>query len=128
MAIDTVGIYRNSAFFLRNSNSAGNADLAFNYGIPGDTPLVGDWDGDGEDTVGIYRNSAFYLRNSNSAGYADLAFNYGIPGDTPLVGDWDGDGDDTVGIYRNGHSSSGTATVQVMLTSPLIMAYPGIYP
>ncbi len=97
----TVGIYRNSAFFLRNSNSAGPADLAFNYGIPGDTQLVGDWDGDGVDTVGIYRNSAFYLRNSNSAGPADLAFNYGIPGDTPLVGDWDGDGDDNVGIYRN---------------------------
>ncbi len=42
---DTVGIYRNSAFYLRNSNTAGPADLAFNYGIPGDTQLVGDWEG-----------------------------------------------------------------------------------
>ncbi len=99
--INTVGIYRNGAFYLRNSNSAGPADLAFNYGIPGDTPLVGDWDGNIVDTVGIYRNSAFYLRNSNSAGPADLTFNYGIPGDTPLVSDWDGNVVDTVGIYRN---------------------------
>jgi len=97
-----IGVYRNSAFYLRNSNSAGNADLAFNYGVPGDTPLVGDWDGNGVDTVGIYRNSAFYVRNSNSAGNADLAFKYGVPGDTPLVGDWDGNGVDTIGIYRNG--------------------------
>jgi PKD repeat protein len=97
----TVGIYRNSAFYLRNSNTAGPANLSFNYGIPGDTQLVGDWDGDSVDTVGIYRNSAFYLRNSNTAGPANLSFNYGIPGDIPLVGDWDKDGVDTVGIYRN---------------------------
>jgi len=97
----TIGVFRNGVWYLRSSNTGGPADLAFNYGIPGDTPLVGDWDGNGIDTVGIYRNSAFYIRNSNTGGPADLAFNYGIPGDTPLVGDWDGNGIDTVGIYRN---------------------------
>ena len=51
---------------------------------PADTPLVGDWNGDGNDTVGIYRNGAFYLRNSNTAGYADLVFGYGISADTPV--------------------------------------------
>jgi PKD repeat protein len=98
---DTVGIYRNSKYYLRNLNSAGPANMTFNYGAPGDIALVGDWDGDGTDTVGIYRNSKFYLRNLNSAGPANLTFNYGAPGDIPLVGDWDGDGVDTVGIYRN---------------------------
>jgi len=39
------GIYRNSAFYLRNSNTAGIADLVFGYGIPGDTPLAGAWNG-----------------------------------------------------------------------------------
>ena len=43
-----------------------------------DTPLVGDWNGDGTDTVGIYRNGNFYLRNTNGAGNADLVFGYGI--------------------------------------------------
>ncbi|MCZ7402398.1 MAG: multicopper oxidase domain-containing protein [Candidatus Methanoperedens sp.] len=99
---DTVGIYRSGAFDLRNSNSAGNADLAFIYGLASDTPLAGDWNGDGTDTVGVYRNGAFYLRNNNSAGNADLAFVYGVAGDTPLAGDWNGDGTDTVGVYRNG--------------------------
>jgi lysyl endopeptidase len=59
------------------------------YGVPGDAPLVGDWDGDGIDTVGIYRNNEFYLRNNNTAGPADVSLIYGVPGDAPLVGDWD---------------------------------------
>jgi PKD repeat protein len=87
---DTVGIYRNGAFYLRNTNTAGPADIAFGYGIATDTPLIGDWNGDGTDTVGIYRNGAFYLRNTNTAGPADIAFGYGIATDTPLIGDWDG--------------------------------------
>ena len=77
-------------FYLRNTNSAGAANWPLVTAYPSDTPLVGDWDGNGVDTVGIYRNGAFYLRNSNSAGTADLAFGYGIPGDTPVVGDWNG--------------------------------------
>jgi hypothetical protein len=97
----TVGIYRNNEFYLRNSNTVGNADLSFLYGIPGDKSLVGDWDGNRNDTVGIYRNNEFYLRNSNTAGPADVSLIYGVPGDIPLVGDWNGDGIDTVGIYRN---------------------------
>jgi hypothetical protein len=98
--IDTIGIYRNGVFYLRNSNDAGIADLAFGYGAAGDTPVVGDWDGDGTDTVGVYRDGVFYLRNSNDAGIADLAFGYGISGDMPVVGDWNDDGTATIGVYR----------------------------
>jgi S-layer protein (TIGR01567 family) len=101
---DTIGIYRSntSTFFLRNSNTAGFADLAFGYGAAGDIPLAGDWNGDSTDTIGVYRNGVFYPRNNNSAGFADLAFAYGQTGDVPVVGDWNGDGIDTVGMYRNG--------------------------
>ena len=97
-----VGVFRNGAFYLRNSNTVGGADLAFGYGLPTDIPVIGDWNGDGIDTVGIYRNGAFYLRNSNTVGVADLAFGYGLPTDIPVIGDWNGDGIDTVGVYRNG--------------------------
>ncbi len=105
------GIYRDGEFHLinssnkfysLNSNILINADQVFGYGIAGDLPIVGNWDGDGVETVGIYRNGAFYLRNSNTAGNADQVFGYGIAGDLPVVGDWDGDGVETVGIYRNG--------------------------
>lgn len=76
----------------------------FFYGIPGDVPLLGDWDCDGVDTVGMYRPSSgfVYLRNSNDFGLADLSFFYGIPGDIPLVGDWNNDGCDTLAVYRTG--------------------------
>jgi hypothetical protein len=33
------------AFFLRNANAPGPADVLFNYGPAGLTPLAGDWDG-----------------------------------------------------------------------------------
>jgi len=76
----------------------------FFYGIPGDIPLVGDWDCDGDDTVGMFRqsNGYVYLRNTNDFGAADITFWYGIGGDVPFVGDWNGDGCDTIGIYRDG--------------------------
>ncbi|MCZ7402396.1 MAG: right-handed parallel beta-helix repeat-containing protein [Candidatus Methanoperedens sp.] len=102
LEIDTIGIYRNGVFYLRNSNTAGNADLAFAYGESGDIPVVGDWNGDGIDTIGVYRDGVFYLRNNNSAGIADLAFAYGQSGDIPVVGDWNGDNITTGGVYRNG--------------------------
>jgi len=100
--IATIGMYRNGVYYLRNTNTAGNADLAFTYGSTGDIPVTGDWNNDGIDTVGMYRNGVYYLRNTNDAGYADLAFTYGTTGDIPVTGDWDGDGIDTVGMYRNG--------------------------
>ncbi|MBT8246805.1 MAG: hypothetical protein HKO82_08355 [Acidimicrobiia bacterium] len=76
----------------------------FYYGIPGDTPLLGDWDCDGIDTVAMYRPSSgfVYLRNRNDFGVADEDFFYGIPDDVPIAGDWDGDGCDTLAIFRPG--------------------------
>jgi hypothetical protein len=46
---DTPGLYNptTSTFFLRNTNSAGAADLTFGYGPAGSnwTPDMGDWNG-----------------------------------------------------------------------------------
>ena len=100
---DTTGVFRpsNGLLYLKNSNSTGIADVQINYGLPGDYPVVGDWDGDGDATIGIYRNGVFYLRNSNTIGFADVVFSFGMPGDQPVAGDWDGDGTDTIGVYRS---------------------------
>ena len=98
----TIGMYRNGVYYLRNTNTAGNADLAFAFGSTGDIPVTGDWNGDGIDTIGMYRNGVYYLRNTNTAGNADLAFAFGSTGDIPVTGDWNGDGIDTIGMYRNG--------------------------
>jgi len=102
VSASTIGMYRNGVYYLRNSNTAGNANIMFAYGSTGDIPVTGDWNGDGIDTIGMYRNGVYYLRNSNTAGNADIMFAYGSTGDIPVTGDWDGDGIDTIGMYRNG--------------------------
>jgi len=74
----------------------------FFYGNPGDTPFMGDWNGDGVDTPGLFRRSDgfVYLRNWNGIGNANVSYFFGNPSDVPLVGDFNGDGLDTVSIYR----------------------------
>jgi hypothetical protein len=86
--------------FLKNTNDTGIADVALNYGLPGDYPVVGDWDGNGTVTIGIYRDGHFYLKHANTLGFADVVFPFGQPGDQPIAGDWDGDDKDTIGVYR----------------------------
>jgi photosystem II stability/assembly factor-like uncharacterized protein len=100
--VDSTGVFRlsNGLLYLKNNNVTGIADLALNYGLAGDYPVVGDWDGDGIVTIGIYRDGSFYLRNSNTLGFAEIVFPFGVSGDQPIAGDWDGDGIDTIGVYR----------------------------
>ena len=106
---DTVSIYRPSEgrFYVINElgsadGGLGAADYSFLFGVLGDKPFVGDFDGDGVDTVGLHRESSglVYFRNSNTTGVAHFEFVYGIPNDMLVAGDWDGDGDDTIGVYR----------------------------
>jgi hypothetical protein len=99
---DTTGVFRpgNGLLYLKNKNETGFADAALNYGLPGDYPVVGDWDGNGTVTIGIYRDGTFFLRNSNTLGFAEIVFPFGQVGDQPIAGDWNGDGVDTIGVYR----------------------------
>jgi hypothetical protein len=121
---DTIGVYRNGQWILRNSNSAGGANYRFNFGNPTDKPVTGDWNGDGVDTIGVYRNGQWILRNSNSAGGANYRFNFGNPTDKPVTGDWNGDGVDTIGVYRNGQwilrdsNSAGSASYRFNYGNP----------
>ncbi len=104
--VTKIGVYSptTGTAFLRNTNTGGMADAAFAYGLPGDIPITGDWDGDGVDTIGVFRpaQARFFLKNSNAPGFADIAFSYGAAGDIPIVGDWTGKGFDSVGVFRNG--------------------------
>src|SRR5262249_46025749 len=72
------------------------------YGDPGDTPLVGDWSGDGNDTPAVVRNGWWYLRDTFTTGVADRVIEYGDPGDIPVTGDWTGTGRSTPVVVRNG--------------------------
>ncbi len=102
----TMAMFRpsNGYMYLKNRLVSDFADQDFFYGVGGDIPIAGDWDGDGIDTPGIYRNVngalTFFLINNNTGGFADVSFAFGGAGDIPIAGDWDGDGAVTVGVYR----------------------------
>lgn len=99
------GVYYNGVFYLRESNTAGNADLTVAFGgDASDLPIAGDWNGDGISTIGVYRSSSgqFFLSDSNTAPNVRYAFTFGNPDDAPLAGRWDDQiTRDGVGVYRN---------------------------
>jgi hypothetical protein len=105
---ETAGVYNpaTAAFFLRNSNSPGDATNVFTYGAEGSgfVALTGDWNNDGVETPGLYdpATGAFFLKNSNGYGGADIVFTFGgvSPDLVPLAGDWNNDGIDTIGLYN----------------------------
>ena len=104
-----MGIYLNGMWYWdsnRNGVWDAGTDKAYNFGAPGWTSVVGDWNGDGKGTkIGIYQNGVWYLDyNGNGAWDAgtDKVFTFGTTGWTSVVGDWNGDGKTEVGIYQNG--------------------------
>jgi hypothetical protein len=98
---DTIGVFRppttgtpKGAYYLRNSNSSGPADITawldFANNV-NEVPVVGDWNGDGIDTVGVYNRSNGIYELVNTNANATTAA-YGSPNSWPVVGDWNGDG------------------------------------
>jgi|GEM_PF-870621 len=100
---DTIGVYRNGVFYLRNSNTTGNADTIVPFGSANSYPIVGDWQGTGIDTIGVYdqTNGSFALRYSNTPGTPDATPVLGIANDQPLSGRWQaGAAHDGIGVFR----------------------------
>jgi PKD repeat protein len=99
---DKMGVFRNSTgnWYLDYNNN-GVVDKNFRFGITGDNPVVGDWDGNELTDVGVYRPSTgtWYLETVKQ-GIVYKTFRFGITGDYPVVGDWDGNELTDVGVYR----------------------------
>jgi hypothetical protein len=49
--------------------------------MAGDTPIPGDWNGDGTTEVGVFRSGTFYLNGGTSVAY-------GLATDKPVTGKW----------------------------------------
>jgi serine-aspartate repeat-containing protein C/D/E len=79
-------------------------DHVFQYGVKGDVPITGDWNGDGIFSVGIFRNGTWFLDMDGNGRWSkeDLVAEFGQAGDIPVVGDWTGDGITKLGVFRDG--------------------------
>lgn len=109
---DCIGVFRPSTrtFYLDwNGNGrwdGGVTDRAFNFGLTGDYPVAGDWNGIKRACIGVFRPSThtFYLDwNGNGrwdGSVIDRAYNFGLTGDIPVAGVWDGFGSTNIGVFR----------------------------
>ncbi|MCC7221015.1 MAG: hypothetical protein IT490_09855, partial [Candidatus Contendobacter sp.] len=113
-----VGVFRAGTWFLdANGNGAwdgcqqdGGLDLCLfgSFGIAGDLPVAGDWNGDGKAKVGVFRNGTWYLDYNGNGAWDGCGIDrcyygsFGQAGDLPAAGDWNGDGKAKVGVFRNG--------------------------
>ncbi|QSQ21938.1 VCBS repeat-containing protein [Pyxidicoccus parkwayensis] len=77
----------------------------FPVGEPDDTPVVGDFDGDGKDDFALYKrrtasiNWGGWFTVWRSASQAWQWVNMGQEGDLPVIGDYDGDGASDFALY-----------------------------
>jgi hypothetical protein len=106
-----------------------NGDLAWEYqngdtfgcfGYSADTPVLGDWTGNGHTKIGVYRSNDSNCGSGIDGWYldanGDLAWEYlngdrfgcfGISGDTPIIADWSGTGTAKIGVFRSNDSNCG---------------------
>ena len=103
--IDTVGTFDSATatVSLRNTNTAGEADVSYRVGEPGDVPLAGDFDGDGVDSISVFRPSDgfVYIYNASGSEVGEPAATYAPAGGTErlVAGDFDGDTRDTIAAW-----------------------------
>ncbi len=71
------------------------------FGMPGATPVAGDWDGSGTTKIGVFLDGLWFLDLNGNGVWdeKDLWIKLGKKGDQPVAGDWNGDGKTDIGIF-----------------------------
>ena len=101
----------------RWDGTAGGDAAWTNFGLPGDIPVVGDWNGTGISKIGVFRCPAgsaecvWYLDRGNKHTYDPATigiYRFGFQGDLPVVGTWvpkAASPADQIGVFRCGTPS-----------------------
>ena len=102
------------------------ADMRGMPTLPGDKPVVADYDGDGIGDLAVFRDGHWFMVISGSLSLRHYQF--GQAGDKPAVGDFDGDGRTDYAVFRpsNGvwyiqKSTEGFTAVQWGLADDLLV-------
>jgi hypothetical protein len=79
-------------------------DHVFGIGDEDDTPVTGDWNGNGIRSIGYFNGGSwrFDINGDGRFNHDDATTNFGQSGDIPLVGDFNGDGIEEIAVYRAG--------------------------
>lgn len=77
----------------------GNQDASFSFGLAGDLPVAGDWNGSGTSKVVVFRAGSWLVDYNGDRVFngSDQTWVYGEAGDMPVVGDWRGSGASSIG-------------------------------
>jgi uncharacterized repeat protein (TIGR02543 family) len=101
---DRIGVKRGNQWYLdyNGSGTWNSGDRVYTFGMAGDLPLAGDWNGDGKAGIGVKRGTQWYLDYNDSGTWnsGDRVYIFGAAGDQPVIGDWNGDGKAGIGVKR----------------------------
>jgi len=134
-----VAIYRNSVvgnqayFYYRGSaNNPNSAMTSIAWGVSGDIPQRGDFDGDGKLDAAVFRpsNKSWYIRQSSNN--QSTHRKWGLATDKFVPSDYDGDGKTDMAVFRDGYwylkqTTDGDKVVQfgMALDKPVATDYDG---
>jgi hypothetical protein len=106
-----IGIFRQGTWiFDTNGNDIFDncsVDECDNFGIAGDLPVTGDWNGSGNQMIGVFRPSTgqWFLELNGTGVFEGCNVDkclgpFGVNGDLPVAGDWTGTGRTGIGVFR----------------------------
>jgi hypothetical protein len=101
-----IAVFSNGTWYIdSNRNGAWDTgvDTQFTFGSAGDTPVSGDWNGDGKFEIGTYRDALWRVDYNGNGIWdgtpTDKEYYHGFPGGIPVTGDWNGNGITKIGVY-----------------------------